>query len=469
MSALDYFLKANLFLLLFYGCYWLLLRRHTFFGLNRMYLLASLVASLALPWIDVPNQASQTLTVNVMTLPTISVGATTESLDLVSLPMLLWLVYGIGVVFMLFQLGRNVWWVHQIINRGQRHSVSTYIGIRLPDDVVSSFSFGPYLVLNRSDALAADEAVLRHEEAHIQQMHTIDVLLVEFMRAAFWFNPVLWLYKRSLQQVHEYLADQAASRLMSSSDYARTLVAYSLNVPVAALTTAFVSISNLKQRIHMLQKPATHRRALLSYAAVLIPATLLWMCTQKDTELTSEKGETIEVNQPARQAGVDGEIYTVVENQPEFTGGMEGLMEYLSKNIRYPAAAERANVQGRVFVNFVVTKEGDIADVKLLKGIGFGADEEAIRVVQKMPRWKPGSQSGEPVNVRFNLPINFQLKAAKPSTGEGQASQSGVKLWIIDGKEYTNEAYQKLNLDPNTIERMDVDKERGVVSITTKE
>ncbi|CCH51446.1 TonB family protein [Fibrisoma limi BUZ 3] len=468
MSVLDYFLKANLFLLLFYGCYWLLLRRHTFFSLNRAYLLASLVASLVLPLAELPNQASQTLPVNVMTLPAISVGAGPESSDLFSLPMLLWLVYGIGVVFMLFQLGRNVWWVFQLINRGQRQNALTYIGIRLPDDVISSFSFGPYLVLNRSDALAADEAVLRHEEAHIRQMHTLDILLVECMRALFWFNPVLWLYKRSLQQVHEYLADQAASQLINPSDYARTLVAYSLNVPVAALTTAFVSISNLKQRIHMLQKPATHRRALLSYAAVLIPATLLWMCIQKDTELTSPKGETIEVNQSARQAGVDGEVYTVVENHPEFVGGMEGLSEYLSKNLRYPAAAERANVQGKVFVNFVVTKEGNVADVKILKGIGFGADEEAVRVMQKMPRWKPGTQDGKPVNVRYNLPINFQLKADTPSTSEGQGSLPGVKRWIIDGKEYTNEEFQKLKLAPNTIKRMDVNKEEGVISITTR-
>ena len=468
MSVLDYFLKANLFLLLFYGCYWLLLRRHTFFGLNRAYLLASLVASLVLPLAELPDQASQTLPVNVMTLPTISVGAATESSDSFSLPMLLWIVYSIGVVFMLFQLGRNVWWVFQLINRGQRQTASTYIGIRLPDDVVSSFSFGPYLVLNRSDALEADEAVLRHEEAHIRQMHTIDILLVECMWAVFWFNPVLWLYKRSLQQVHEYLADQAASQLINPSDYARTLVAYSLNVPVAALTTPFVSISNLKQRIHMLQKPTTHCRALLSYAAVLIPATLLWMCTQKDTELTSPKGETIEVNQSARQAGVDGDVFTVVENQPEFPGGMKELGNYIGNNLRYPEAAKRANKQGRVFVSFVVTKEGDIADVKIVKGIGFGADEEAIRVVQKMPRWKPGSQSGEPVNVRFNLPINFQLDVSNPSASREQGSLPDVKRWIIDGKEYTNEEFQKLKLAPNTIKRMDVNREEGVISITTK-
>ncbi|RIV22302.1 energy transducer TonB [Fibrisoma montanum] len=104
------------------------------------------------------------------------------------------------------------------------------------------------------------------------------------------------------------------------------------------------------------------------------------------------------------------EIFTVVEQQPEFTGGMAALGQYLSKNIRYPAAAQRANVSGRVFVSFVVNTDGSIQDVAVLKGLGFGTDEEAVRVVKSMPKWRPGKQSGRPVRVKFNLPINFTLE-----------------------------------------------------------
>lgn len=104
------------------------------------------------------------------------------------------------------------------------------------------------------------------------------------------------------------------------------------------------------------------------------------------------------------------EIFTVVEQQPEFQGGMAALSQYLGKNIRYPAAAQRANVSGRVFVSFVVNTDGSIQDVSVLKGLGFGTDEEAIRVVKSMPKWKPGKQSGRPVRVKFNLPINFTLE-----------------------------------------------------------
>ena len=104
------------------------------------------------------------------------------------------------------------------------------------------------------------------------------------------------------------------------------------------------------------------------------------------------------------------EIFTVVEQQPEFPGGMSALSQFLSKNIRYPAAAQRANVSGRVFVSFVVNTDGSIQDVQTLKGLGFGTDEEAVRVVKSMPKWRSGKQSGRPVRVKFSLPINFTLE-----------------------------------------------------------
>jgi len=106
----------------------------------------------------------------------------------------------------------------------------------------------------------------------------------------------------------------------------------------------------------------------------------------------------------------DDEIFTVVEQQPEFPGGQSAMYAWLGKNIRYPAAASRANVSGRVFVSFVVNTDGSIQDVQVLKGLGFGTDEEAQRVVRQMPKWRPGKQSGRAVRVKYNLPINFQLE-----------------------------------------------------------
>jgi periplasmic protein TonB len=102
-------------------------------------------------------------------------------------------------------------------------------------------------------------------------------------------------------------------------------------------------------------------------------------------------------------------IFTIVEENPSFPDGDEARMRYLAQNIKYPQMARESGIQGIVFVTFVVERDGNITDVRLLRGIGGGCDEEAIRVVKGMPRWTPGKQRGQPVRVQFNLPIRFTL------------------------------------------------------------
>ncbi|MBR3939375.1 MAG: energy transducer TonB [Bacteroidales bacterium] len=106
----------------------------------------------------------------------------------------------------------------------------------------------------------------------------------------------------------------------------------------------------------------------------------------------------------------DDEIFVVVENSPEFPGGNDSLYAYIGRNIKYPEAAKKEKIQGRVFVTFVIEKDGQVSSAKILRDIGGGCGEEAIRVVKNMPKWKPGTQRGKPVRVQFNLPIMFQLE-----------------------------------------------------------
>jgi periplasmic protein TonB len=107
---------------------------------------------------------------------------------------------------------------------------------------------------------------------------------------------------------------------------------------------------------------------------------------------------------------VQAEIFTVVEEQPSYPGGEEARISYLQQNIKYPEEAKELGIQGKVFVTFVVEVDGGITDVRVLRGIGGGCDEEAIRVVKSMPKWVPGKQRGVPVRVQFNLPIKFTLQ-----------------------------------------------------------
>jgi protein TonB len=103
-------------------------------------------------------------------------------------------------------------------------------------------------------------------------------------------------------------------------------------------------------------------------------------------------------------------VFVVVESMPEFPGGDAARIAYLNDNMEYPVMARESGIQGRVFVTFVVEKDGSITDVRVLRGIGGGCDEEALRVVKNMPRWMPGKQRNVPVRVQFNMPINFILK-----------------------------------------------------------
>ena len=107
---------------------------------------------------------------------------------------------------------------------------------------------------------------------------------------------------------------------------------------------------------------------------------------------------------------VEQEIFKIVEEMPSFPGGEQKLMEFVSKNIKYPQIARETGIQGRVFVNFVVEPDGSVSNVSVLRGIGGGCDEEAMRVVKSMPKWKPGKQRGKAVRVQYMLPVNFRLQ-----------------------------------------------------------
>jgi protein TonB len=128
-----------------------------------------------------------------------------------------------------------------------------------------------------------------------------------------------------------------------------------------------------------------------------------------DVEITEETVvEDIVFEAPVEEEVAD-EIFTIVEDQPSPKGGMAAFYEYVGKKLKYPAQARRMGIEGKVFVEFVVDKDGSITDVKAIKGIGAGCDEEAIRVIQTAPKWNPGKQRGRPVKVRMILPITFKL------------------------------------------------------------
>ena len=139
----------------------------------------------------------------------------------------------------------------------------------------------------------------------------------------------------------------------------------------------------------------------------------------KDPGQKDQKGDPnaeIRIDEPVGNSDTkqvtedDNQIFTAVEKSAEFPGGIEKFYAYLSKTIRYPAVARENNVQGKVFLTFVVEKDGSLTDIKVLRGIGSGCDEEAVRVIKASPKWRPGQQNGRTVRQQYTVPINFQLQ-----------------------------------------------------------
>ena len=152
------------------------------------------------------------------------------------------------------------------------------------------------------------------------------------------------------------------------------------------------------------------------------PSDIAYIKIAKDT-LIKSKGESKEA------------IFTAVEQNPEFPGGMTAMYRFLGNNIKYPNEAQKNKVQGRVFVRFIVEKDGSISNIDILKGIGGGCDEEAKRVVNSMPKWKPGFQNGKPVRVYYNMPIVFKLQNAR---GQSVGSITDLNEIVVVGYEPKN-------------------------------
>jgi TonB family protein len=436
MEILIYIGKVSLYWTLFYACYLLLLRRQTFFVWNRIYLISALLISFALPFIIYPESAPPIPGMYAVNSAAFYVSAMpAQQHPAITWPQFLWSVYIAGVLFMGYRLYTSIRQLNRFLKQGELIRLDDCRLVLIDSSHIGSFSFFKWIVVNRSDYEHHFDVILRHETVHMQQWHSLDILLLEVMKILFWFNPVLLLYKKSLQEVHEFLADYEAP---NREHYATFLLSYALHAPVVSLTNHFYKPSQIKTRIQMIYKNRSSKWLLSSYLFVFgmmsTVALLVSGCEQKENSELSEVSAEVFGKKPVDLEGK--KIYSVVENQPEFPGGTPAMFEFLGKNIRYPEAASKANIQGRIFLSFVVTETGEMGDIRVLKGIGYGCDEEAVRVLNLFPKWKPATQDGVPVNVRYNLPINFLLEEKEETSRIDRQlkNQDGSKITLTDNR-----------------------------------
>jgi TonB family protein len=259
----------------------------------------------------------------------------------------------------------------------------------------AAFSFFRFKAIDHS--LADYQIINRHEEAHIRQMHSADILLFEVAGVIAWFNPVIYLYKSSIRNVHEFLADQEAAGYMGNKkEYAFLLLGKALNINQYPLVNSFFKESLIKKRVLMLQKERSGRTSILRYC-IIFPMLAAMIVLSSAAGLSNEKSRTP----------------NVPDQQSEFPGGFQKFAEYLVRSLKYPPLAIENRLEGRVQVSFIVNVDGPLTDVKLVKGLGGGLDEEALRMISQSPDWSPGILNGKPVRTQYQIPINFRLPAKK--------------------------------------------------------
>lgn len=400
-----------------------LLRREKFFHLNRAYLVATLALGLLIPLIEWPagsspdaaewfNRAVFAPVVTISAEPRAMVGAS-------SLPAparVAWMILLAGSAGMalrfLGQLFRLAW----VLRKGQLSRQKGYTLVESPE-VISPFSFFSLLFWNpllEEDPNTAS-TIRIHELAHIRQGHSLDILFLELAGIFFWWNPLWHIYGRTIRNVHEYLADEAAIRETTAREYGQLLIRQCLSQAAPALSHGLKNHSQLKNRIAMMTKSRSSKLAMAKYVAVLpLLVFLVFACAQNEKDEVLQPVETLSADQP---------VFTEVEKMPVFgpCANLEGqaltdcsfnnLVNYIGGQLKYPEDARANGVDGLVLASFIVYADGHVGDVKIKKSLTSSCDAEVERLILAMPAWQPGEKEGKPVNVEFNLPVKFKLEA----------------------------------------------------------
>ena len=408
---------------LFYGLYCLTLRRDRWLQLSVVYLMTTLWFSVVFPWFTLPgNLASASQKViptegYMMTLDEIDISANAASRT-INLTDIHLIGIALCLAYLLFQLGAQAIAIARLRRRNTVYKTADGFDIPrkasliLLDDDTAPYSFFNQIVVG-TRGLSDDElrCILAHESHHVSHNHTYDLLAAWLLCCGAWFNPFAWLIMREIRAVHEFQADAASIGACGREGYLHLLYRQATGTGYGHITNNFKSI-NLKKRIVMMNKTKTRFGAWKVLAALPVAALLIMVgCKQGAPENTVAEEEAAVVN----EATVEPIIFTndsMPEGlvAPEFPDGAEALYKYIAENIHYPEQAKADGIEGRVLIRFVVMNDGSVANIEVAKGIGGGCDEEAVRVVKGMPKWKPAIYEGKAVNVQYCIPINFKLQ-----------------------------------------------------------
>ena len=490
-----YILKSSVCLVLFYLFFRLLLSKETFHRFNRMALLGVLFFSLLIPCIEVTTRHQVEVQQAVLSIEQLllmaeleatpaNVGAVQET-SAISWVQIVLLVYLAGILFLACRNIYSLICLFRLIHSGKHEKLEKGVTLVVHNQEIAPFSWMNYIVISRKDLEENGREILIHEMAHIHHRHLVDLLVADICIFFQWFNPGAWLLKQELQNVHEYEADETViNEGVNAKEYQLLLIKKAVGTRLYSMANSF-NHSKLKKRITMMLKEKSNPWARLKYlyvlplAAIAVTAFARPEISEKMEEISAVKvndlaeivqekvlQDTVKVSKDEKKddlvvSGVKSKeeeeivIFEVVEQMPEYPGGMSALQKYLSEKIA--GSPMKGKAGGRVMVGFTVAETGKIKDVRVLQSDEASLNQEAERIVSEMPDWIPGKQRGRPVPVKYTVPIRF---------GNIRFAENKQPLIFADGKEISMDAMEKL--DPSTIESISVLKDSTSIKVYGK-
>ncbi|MCY1722262.1 M56 family metallopeptidase [Prolixibacteraceae bacterium Z1-6] len=469
-NLVNFIIESGISLSLLSLIYILFLRKETFFRLNRIFLLISVLFSMLLPFLKFRIYHPKSILLEEVTVTpyrNLVEAVTIYGQDLsgaviqtISSSRIIIFIYLGGLLCFLARLVLRLIQISILIYGNPVRQIGGVKFVHV-NKKFSPFSFLGYIFLNPEKRREPGyEKIVAHEMEHIKQGHSIDVLILEIMTIIQWFNPFMWILKRVIRENHEFLADRAVLNSgISTAQYKQLLLSQAVGFQFEMANN--FNTSMVKNRIKMISQIRSSKFANLKFVLGILTAAALvvaFACEQKEsiaTEISSEKENpqlqltlqddkimlngadadikkveemlsrgklvltkdslgrsyiSIEKEDIPKVLDEEEQIFFIVEDMPEFPGGDLALRKFIASTIKYPDTAIENGIQGKVYVTFVVTKEGEIANAKIARGVNPVLDKEAIRVVNMQPRWRPGYQRGQAVNVSYTVPINFVLQ-----------------------------------------------------------
>ena len=493
-TFLVYILKSAACLAVFYLFYKLLMSRDTFHRFNRFALLGLLVLSSLLPLVEASVNSPAAVQETILTLEQLllmadiqpegeSMAAATPSATVLWLRAAL-LVYLTGIVFFIARNLCSLARLDRLIRQGKREALDSYLPDRKEKNVrlvvhdhdIAPFSWMHWIVIARKDLEENGREILIHELAHIRNRHSWDLLLADLCIFVQWFNPAAWLLKQELQNIHEYEADETVLREgVNARNYQMLLIKKAVGTRLYSMANSF-NHSSLKKRITMMLKEKSNPWARAKYLYILpLAALAVTAFARPEVSAVADEISAVKVIAPAVHDSIQPNVQPAVaapssalDQMPEFPGGMEALNTYLRNNIRYPQEAQKAGIQGRVIIQFIVSKDGSITDAEVVESVDPQLDAEGLRLIKNMPRWKPGMRKGQAIRVKQTLPIRFAFTKTsdKPENSnsiflKNVSYNSSLKdvILLVNGQEVSPEIFRAI--DPQRIQSVTVLKDQA--------